>query len=174
VERLAANDGLKDAVVSIDAIATNARVATAIRDGGAHYLLAVKDNQPTLRAEIESFFASAPAAALESVTDVDKGHGALSKEPSRWLARSTGSTAIVASLASFGCRRSQRWCGSQRAPNSRIAAVLGRALLIFDLGVASTQRHSPSLRISNRTGGLRAARHHQLAWHSWPSSPWRA
>jgi predicted transposase YbfD/YdcC len=75
VERLAVNDGLKDAVVSIDAIATNARVATAIRDAGAHYLLAVKDNQPTLRAEIESFFASAPAAALESLTDVDKGHG---------------------------------------------------------------------------------------------------
>ena len=34
VERLAVNDGLKDAVVSIDAIATNARVATAICDAG--------------------------------------------------------------------------------------------------------------------------------------------
>jgi predicted transposase YbfD/YdcC len=75
VQRLAANDGLKDAVVSIDAIATNPTVAAAIRAAGAHYLLAVKANQPTLRAEIESFFATAPAAALESITDVDKGHG---------------------------------------------------------------------------------------------------
>jgi predicted transposase YbfD/YdcC len=75
VERLAANDGLKDAVVSIDAIATNATVASAIRDAGAHYLLAVKANQPTLRAEIESFFTTAPAAGLDSITDVDKGHG---------------------------------------------------------------------------------------------------
>jgi predicted transposase YbfD/YdcC len=75
VERLGANDGLKDAVVSIDAIATNATVAQAIRDANAHYLLAVKANQPSLRAEIESFFAGAPAAALESVTEVDKGHG---------------------------------------------------------------------------------------------------
>jgi predicted transposase YbfD/YdcC len=75
VQRLAANDGLKDAVVSIDAIATNPTVAAAIRAAGAHYLLAVKANQPTLRAEIESFFATAPAAVLESITDVDKGHG---------------------------------------------------------------------------------------------------
>lgn len=75
IERLAQNDGLKDAIVSIDAIATNATVAGAIRAAGAHYLLAVKANQPTLRAEIESFFATAPAAALDSVADLDKGHG---------------------------------------------------------------------------------------------------
>ena len=98
VERLAVNDGLKDAVVSIDAIATNARVATAIRDAGAHYLLAVKDNQPTLRAEIESFFASALWPPRWKASPMStKDTAALSKEPSRWLARSTGSTAVVAS-----------------------------------------------------------------------------
>jgi predicted transposase YbfD/YdcC len=75
IERLAANDGLKGALVSIDAIATNSTIATAIRDAHADYLLAVKANQPTLRAEIESFFAHAPAASLESTVDVDKGHG---------------------------------------------------------------------------------------------------
>lgn len=47
VERLAANDGLKGMLVSIDAIATNAAIATTIRDAGADYLLAVKANQPT-------------------------------------------------------------------------------------------------------------------------------
>jgi predicted transposase YbfD/YdcC len=74
-ERLAANDGLKGALVSIDAIATNAAMATTIRDAQADYLLTVKANQPTLRAEIEAFFADAPTASIESITDVDKGHG---------------------------------------------------------------------------------------------------
>lgn len=75
VERLAANGGLEGAVVSIDAIATNATVATAIRNAGAHYLLAVKANQPTLRSDIERYFDDAPAASLDSFNDIDKGHG---------------------------------------------------------------------------------------------------
>ena len=75
IERLAANNGLKDALVSIDAVATNPTIASAIRDAEAHYLLAVKANQPTLRAEIERYFADAPATALETTVDVDKGHG---------------------------------------------------------------------------------------------------
>ncbi|MDE2379515.1 ISAs1 family transposase [Bradyrhizobium sp.] len=75
LERLAAAGALRGALVSIDAIATNPTIATAIRDAQADYLLAVKGNQPTLRTEIESFFAEAPPALLESVTDLDKGHG---------------------------------------------------------------------------------------------------
>jgi len=75
LERLAAQDGLKDTLISIDAMATNPAIATAIRDAGADYLLAVKANQPTLRSEIETFFADASPANLDSVTDVDKGHG---------------------------------------------------------------------------------------------------
>ena len=75
LERLAADDGLKGALVSIDAIATNQTIATAICAAKADYLLAVKANQPSLRAEIESFFADAPVASLETTTDSDKGHG---------------------------------------------------------------------------------------------------
>ncbi|TWI21502.1 putative transposase YbfD/YdcC [Mesorhizobium tianshanense] len=75
VERLAANDGLKGTLVSIDAIATNATIATAIRNAGADYLLAVKANQPTLRAEIERYFDDAPADCLDSFVDLDKAHG---------------------------------------------------------------------------------------------------
>jgi predicted transposase YbfD/YdcC len=77
LERLAANGGLQGATVSIDAIACNATIAAAITDAGASYLLAVKANQPTLRAEIEACFATAPAAILDTVTDLDKGHGRL-------------------------------------------------------------------------------------------------
>ncbi len=75
VERLAANGGLKGATVTIDAIACNATIAAAINAADAHYLLAVKSNQPTLRTEIEDYFASAPAEVLDTATDWDKGHG---------------------------------------------------------------------------------------------------
>jgi predicted transposase YbfD/YdcC len=75
LEHLAVNDGLKGALISIDAIATNPTIATAIRNAGADYLLAVKANQPSLRAEIETFFADPDPTGLDSVTDLDKGHG---------------------------------------------------------------------------------------------------
>jgi predicted transposase YbfD/YdcC len=73
LKRLGADDGLKGALVSIDAIATNEDVAKAITGQGADYLLAVKANQPTLRAEVEAAFAEAPV--LETCVDLDKGHG---------------------------------------------------------------------------------------------------
>lgn len=75
IERLAVNEGLKGALVSIDAIATNATIAAGICTAGADYLLAVKANQPRLRGEIETFFAEAGPASLDSVSDIDKGHG---------------------------------------------------------------------------------------------------
>ena len=75
VERLAANGGLRGATVSIDAIACNATIAAAIMAAEANYLLAVKSNQPTLRTEIEAYFASAPAEVLDTANEWDKGHG---------------------------------------------------------------------------------------------------
>ena len=57
IERL----DLEGALVSIDAMGCNPPSPSAILDAGADYLLAVKDNQPTLHAEIESYFATAPA-----------------------------------------------------------------------------------------------------------------
>jgi predicted transposase YbfD/YdcC len=75
LERLGTDDGLKGALVSIDAIATNPMIATAVRGAGADYLLAVKANQPTLRSDVERYFEDAPAASLDSFADIDKGHG---------------------------------------------------------------------------------------------------
>jgi len=72
--RLGAGDGLKGALVSIDAIATNAEIARAIADQGADWLLAVKANQPGLRAEVEAAFVEA-GDALDTRADLDKGHG---------------------------------------------------------------------------------------------------
>lgn len=75
LERLAEAGSLKGALVTIDAIACNAPIATAITAAGADYLLAVKANQPTLRGEIESFFNDAPPASLDRARDLDKAHG---------------------------------------------------------------------------------------------------
>lgn len=75
LQRLGADGGLAGALVSIDAIATNPTIAGAIRAAGADYLLAVKANQPTLRAEVEAAFAAADTASLACHTDIDKGHG---------------------------------------------------------------------------------------------------
>ncbi len=75
LERLGADGGLSGALVSIDAIATNGDIAEAITAQGADYLLAVKANQPTLRAEVEAAFAEAPAGTLDTHADLDKGHG---------------------------------------------------------------------------------------------------
>ena len=75
LKRLADGGGLKGALVSIDAIATNPAIAQAIRDTGADYLLAVKANQATIRREIEDYFANAPSGCLASHYEVDKGHG---------------------------------------------------------------------------------------------------
>lgn len=89
LERLAADDGLKGALVSIDAIATNPTIATAIRKAGADYLLAVKANQPTLRAEVERYFDDAPRESLDSATDLDKAHGRI-EERVVTVSRETG------------------------------------------------------------------------------------
>jgi predicted transposase YbfD/YdcC len=79
VERLAQGGGLKDALVSIDAIATNATIAATIRQAGAHYLLAVKANQPTLRAEIEALFKDFAPGPDDTDIDHDKGHGRIER-----------------------------------------------------------------------------------------------
>ena len=73
IERLAEGGDLKGALVSIDAIATNAKIAQTIKDAGGDYLLAVKANQPTLRAETQNAFAA--AACVDTFVEHDKGHG---------------------------------------------------------------------------------------------------
>jgi predicted transposase YbfD/YdcC len=71
VERL----DLEGALVSIDAMGCNANIAQSILDAKADYLLAVKDNQPTLHDDIKSYFDTAPANEVEKVETIGKDHG---------------------------------------------------------------------------------------------------
>ena len=69
---------LHEKIVTIDAMGCQKAIAETIVEGGGSYILAVKDNQPTLHAEIQAAFAQAPAPKLRSsrvTTTWDKGHG---------------------------------------------------------------------------------------------------
>lgn len=71
---------LHGALVSIDAIGCQKAIAQQIRDQGGDYLLAVKDNQPTLHADIQAAFERALAVDLEGVrhdlfVTEEQGHG---------------------------------------------------------------------------------------------------
>ena len=66
---------LEGALVTIDAIATNPRIADAITGKGADYLLALKRNQPSLHDDVVALFEDPAATPLAGVTRVDKDHG---------------------------------------------------------------------------------------------------
>jgi len=68
---------LDGALVSIDAMGCNPAIAASILDAKADYLLAVKDNQPTLHADIKSYFETAPIGEIERIETVGKDHGRL-------------------------------------------------------------------------------------------------
>jgi predicted transposase YbfD/YdcC len=69
---------LRDKLVTTDAMGCQKDIAKTIVAGGGDYLLAVKDNQPTLHAEIQAAFATAatpPARSPRLYTTEDHGHG---------------------------------------------------------------------------------------------------
>ena len=68
---------LDGALVSIDAMGCNPNIAQNILDAKADYLLAVKDNQPTLHTDIKSYFETAPSKEVERFETLGKDHGRL-------------------------------------------------------------------------------------------------
>jgi predicted transposase YbfD/YdcC len=69
---------LTDTIVTIDAIGCQTEMAQAILEQQADYVLAVKDNQPTLYEDIiDSFERVPPDVQLDYHRTVNKGHGRL-------------------------------------------------------------------------------------------------
>jgi predicted transposase YbfD/YdcC len=69
---------LRDKIVTTDAMGCQKAIAETIVEGGGGYILAVKDNQPTLHAEIQAAFATAATPRARSArlfTTEDQGHG---------------------------------------------------------------------------------------------------
>jgi predicted transposase YbfD/YdcC len=75
LDHLAETKQLEGALVSIDAMGCQVEIADKIVAHKADYLLALKGNQPTLEADVEDYFRTAPAEELVSKTTVEKGHG---------------------------------------------------------------------------------------------------
>jgi len=75
---------VRGATVTIDAMGCQRAIADEIIEQGGRYVLAVKDNHPTLKTNIDGFFADAartqrplddPAPHVEEAHDTDAGHG---------------------------------------------------------------------------------------------------
>lgn len=71
---------LRGMTVTIDAIGCQKAIAEKIVNSGGEYVLAVKDNQPTLHADVARVFDEAAGrcgrdAARDTHVEVDKGHG---------------------------------------------------------------------------------------------------
>ncbi len=71
---------LNKTTVTIDAMGCQRKIAETIVEGGGDYILQVKDNQPTLRENLELFFAEAMrddcrGVAHDYATKTNKGHG---------------------------------------------------------------------------------------------------
>jgi len=75
LDHLGETKQLEGALVTIDAMGCQVGIADKIVSYKADYLLPLKGNQPTLEADVEDYFRTAPASELISKTDVEKGHG---------------------------------------------------------------------------------------------------
>jgi predicted transposase YbfD/YdcC len=90
---------LKGALVTIDAMGCQSKIAAAILAREADYLLTVKDNQPTLHDDLRRYFADAPAEELNTFQTTDGDHGRMRSTATSSASRSTGSL-TAASTAS--------------------------------------------------------------------------
>jgi predicted transposase YbfD/YdcC len=79
IPELLATLALEGCIVTIDAMGTQANIAQAIRDRDADYILAVKDNQPTLADSMRDFFTqfkAVPERTPHTASGtVEKNHG---------------------------------------------------------------------------------------------------
>ena len=126
LERLATSGDLDGALVTIDAIACNQRVAAAIVNAGADYLLAVKANQPGLMGEIERFFDDPQSPVPDRCNDVDKGHGRIEER------------SIAVSTEVDWLEGGRRFPGEYRLPD--IAAIIMVEAQTHEKGTTSRHR----------------------------------
>jgi predicted transposase YbfD/YdcC len=71
---------VKKAIVTIDAMGCQKEIAAQIKDQGADYVLALKDNQPTLHAEVQEIFIEGMEKDFEGMKHqecqtTEEGHG---------------------------------------------------------------------------------------------------
>jgi predicted transposase YbfD/YdcC len=109
---------LEGAIVTIDAIGTQKAIAAKIVARKGDYLLACKENQPALYADVEEFFADpALAEAYAEHCETDAGHGRIEERCARvanagWLAKRHPQWKGLQSIAAIGCLRRDKKSGA--------------------------------------------------------------
>jgi predicted transposase YbfD/YdcC len=93
---------IRGTTVSIDAMGCQKEIAASIRKGEADYVLAVKENQPTLYQDIKDYFEGMEGGQIRELPDdiwetgEERGHGRIEKREVRmvtdlsWLEGKTG------------------------------------------------------------------------------------
>ncbi len=147
LERLGGKGRLSGSLVTIDAVACNARTAQAILDTGADYCLAVKANQPGLMDEIQAFLLDAPPDRLSIFTATDKGHGRVEERR------------VLVSTEVDWLYGDRRFPGEYRFP--QLGAIARVETSIFEKGRESRQvRHYVSSRVIDAAAFAEAIRAH--------------
>ena len=103
---------IRGCLVSIDAMGCQRQIASTIVSRGADYLLAVKNNQPSLRAAIEDAFAEVPMQGFEHT---ERSHGRLVLQHAQVIAN----TAHIDTDLWPGCQRMGRVVSLRLNGNNR-------------------------------------------------------
>ena len=114
---------LAGAIVTIDAAGCQVENARIIREEKGHYLLTVKDNQPTLRAAVEAVFGRACEADFVGVRtdgheEVDDGHGRHEERYVTVVYEPTGLPADWPDVAAVVLVNREREVGGERTTTS--------------------------------------------------------
>jgi predicted transposase YbfD/YdcC len=120
---------LSGCIVTIDAMGCQRAIARQIRDQDADYVLALKDNQGTLAADVRESFAQARADGFAGVghdaaVTVDKGHGRIETRRA-WVLTDRAVLAWLhdghawPGLAALGMIEAERRIGAQRSSETR-------------------------------------------------------
>jgi len=125
---------LDGAIVTIDAMGTQKQIAQQIVDQGGNYVLAVKDNHPTMHQEIEFLFREAQAHGWDMPhayhEEINKDHGRIETRRcwSVWDVNWFQDRRQWANLRSFVCVESIRQIGEQVSREIRyyISSLDGR------------------------------------------------
>jgi len=136
IPKLLALLDLHNTTVTIDAMGCQRQIAEAIVEGGGDYILQVKDNQPTLRENLELLFAEAMrddcrGVAYDFATQTNKGHGRIETRRcwTSWrVAGLSGKEGHWRGLTSVACVERERHVGEKisRERHYYISSLPGR------------------------------------------------
>jgi len=112
---------LQGAIVTIDAVGCQTAIAQDVIEKGANYVLALKENQPNLMADVALLFDDVHRSCLgasqaKQAQRIEKGHGRLESR----MCTTIADPAVLAPL-----RRSEEWAGLQSLIEIRAQRQVG-------------------------------------------------